>query len=479
MRISGLHILGFCSVVLTLAACNGAGTSPARASLGFEPASVGSSPSSSSTAPPSPSPIQHVVIMIQENRTFNDFFATYPGADGTTTGKAVPNLKCVPSIVHKEKISLAVEPLALPKDLNHSYRGYRTAHDDGKMDAFDKLRFGNGIYECIYPYQYTDPKEIEPYWTLAQQYVLAEHMFPTQGGGSFAAHQDLIRGGTIVEPGKAMVDLPTCGGKKCKWGCDAPPGTLTHLITEDDRYLKTLGPRPCSRKFTSSYLTLRDLLDAKYISWKYYVPPTSTSMGKLMSAFDVIASVRYGPEWKTNVITPQTQIFNDISSGVLPAVSWLVPDLEDSDHPGQTQDTGPEWIASVVNAVGESPYWNSTAIIIVWDDWGGLYDNLGELSANKFGYGGLGARVPAIIVSPYARAGYISPTYYEFGSILKYIEDNWNLGSLGTSDQRATSILDCFNYSQAPIPFRYIPSSLTKSYFIHRKPSYLPVDTDM
>jgi phospholipase C len=501
MRITWLAcILGFCSVVLTLADCNSAGTSSvASPPLSLQPESIGSSPSSmpssspssmpsstpssmpssSPSGPPSPSPIQHVVIVIQENRTFNDFFATFPGADGTITGRVVRNTNCLPPIVHNEIIPLNKVSLIVPRDLEHAFAGYRIAYDDGKMDAFDNIRFEDHRFECTYPYQYTDPNEIQPYWDLAQQYTLAEHMFTTQGSGSFTAHQDLIRGGTIVEPGKAMVDLPSCSGSRCRWGCDAPPGTYTHLITEGDRYLTTFGPRPCSRLFKSPYLTLRDLLDAKYVSWKYYVPPSDSTMGKLMSAFDVIYPVRRGPEWKTNVITPQTQIFNDITAGTLPAVSWLIPDLDDSDHPGQSQDTGPEWVATVVNAIGLSSYWNSTAIIIVWDDWGGLYDDLGELSSHRFGYGGLGPRVPAIIVSPYAKAGYVSPTDYEFGSILKYIEDNWNLGSLGTSDQRATSIIDCFDYLQLPIKFRLIPSSLDKSYFMHRTPSYEPIDDDM
>jgi phospholipase C len=193
-----------------------------------------------------------------------------------------------------------------------------------------------------------------------------------------------------------------------------------------------------------------------------------------MNAFDVIAAVRYGPEWQTNISMPQTKIFKDISAGTLPAVSWVIPDYADSDHPGPKIDNGPSWVSSVVNAIGESRYWDSSAIIVVWDDWGGLYDNR---APEQLGFGGLGFRVPALIVSPYAKAGYISKTNYEFGSILKYIEDNWDLGSLGTSDKRAKSIIDCFNYQQRPLPFTAIPSKHDKSYFLHRKPSYLPIDT--
>lgn len=468
--------LGLCSLVLVLANCNGAGSPVEQTSLTFRSRPFIGRPGSSS-------PIAHVVIMIQENRTFNDFFATFPGADGTTTGQVVPNPSCSPPITYKESIPLSKMPLVLPQDLEHEYYGYHTAYDHGRMDAFDTVRFGgpNGIPECTYPYQYTDPTQIQPYWNLAKQYALAEHMFSTQGSGSFTAHQDLIRGGTIVEPGRAMVDLPTCAGTKCRWGCDAPthPKTLTHLITAHDKYLVKFGPPPCSNRFTSSYPTLRDLLDAKSISWKYYVPPSDTTVGKLMSAFDVIYPVRYGPEWQKNVITPQTHIFYDISHQSLAAVSWLIPDRADSDHPGDPDDTGPEWVADVVNAIGESPYWNSSAIVVVWDDWGGLYDNLAKLGPERYGYGGLGPRVPAIIISPYAKPGYISQTNYEFGSILKYVEQNWNLGSLGTSDQRSKSIIDCFNYSQQPMAFTPIKSRLDERYFLHRKPSYRPIDTDM
>ena len=316
---------------------------------------------------------------------------------------------------------------------------------------------------------------------MAEQYVLAEHMFTTQGSSSFVAHQDLIAGGTQVSnsPPEAVTNDPSCNGPKCYWGCDAPKGTRTSLVTQNGVWKPYVnkGPFPC---FT--YATMRDLLDAGSVSWRYYVPPTSEQFGKLMSAYDAIKAVRYGPEWTDgHISTPQTNIFSDISGGTLQDVSWVMPDEPDSDHPGESKDTGPEWVASVVNAIGQSQYWNSTAIIIVWDDWGGLYDNL---APQQVGFGGLGFRVPAIVISPYAKigsgsqGGYISTTQYEFGSILKYIEQNWNLGSLGTSDQRANSLIDSFDYTQSPRRSTPIPSSLSKEYFIRRKPSYLPIDTD-
>ncbi len=429
------------------------------------------------TAPRTSSPIQHVVLIVQENRSFNDFFATFPATDGSTTGEAVANDGCSPKI-NGGSIALTKMPLVLSQDLNHSWKtGYSVAYDSGKMDAFDEIRFGgDGQYECTYPYQYTDPTQIQPYWALASQYALAEHMFTTNGSDSFTAHQDLIRGGTIVAPEKAMVDDPTCGD--CWWGCDATKGTFTHLVTPANQYVRQ-GPFPCSNVFKDHYKTLRDLLDAKKVSWKYYVPPSNQIFGKLLSAFDVVAAVRYGSEWSKNVVTPETQILTDISDGQLPAMSWVIPEAANSDHPdvevsGKYVDNGPEWVATVVNAVGESQYWDSTAVVIVWDDWGGFYDNKGAVLGK---YAGPGERVPAIIVSPYAKAGYVSTTTYQFGSILRYIEDNWHLGSLHTTDTSA-SIIDCFNYGQTPIAFQPITSSLGKAYFMHENHSYAPPDTD-
>jgi phospholipase C len=469
-----MHVRTGVLFLLAAAACALAGCGGSSSSVAPYAGAGARGPTSSV-----PSPIAHVVILVQENRTFNNFFATFPGADGTTTGKVVKDGNC--GISKTGTIALTQSPLVIAHDLAHNIGGYETAYDKGKMDAFDKVPNSAKAPECTFPYQYTNPAQIAPYWDMAEQYVLAEHMFTTQGSSSFVAHQDLIAGGTQVSnsPPEAVTNDPSCNGLKCYWGCDAPKGTRTSLVTQNGVWKPYVnkGPFPC---FT--YATMRDLLDAGSVSWRYYVPPTSEQFGKLMSAYDAIKAVRYGPEWTDgHISTPQTNIFSDISGGTLQNVSWVMPDEPDSDHPGESKDTGPEWVASVVNAIGQSQYWNSTAIIIVWDDWGGLYDNL---APQQVGFGGLGFRVPAIVISPYAKigsgsqGGYISTTQYEFGSILKYIEQNWNLGSLGTSDQRANSLIDSFDYTQSPRTFSVIPSSLSKEYFIRRKPSYLPIDTD-
>jgi phospholipase C len=223
---------------------------------------------------------------------------------------------------------------------------------------------------------------------------------------------------------------------------------------------------------------MRDLLDAKSLSWRYYSPPVLHDTGSIWNAFDAIQAVREGPEWTTN-ISPEKQILSDVTNGTLPAVSWVVPDLQNSDHPGSGSTTGPSWVASIVNAVGESSYWDSTAIVVVWDDYGGFYDHVPPPFFDQ--WGGLGFRVPAMIVSAYTppvvSGTYVSHTQYEFGSILKFIEETFALGSLGTTDARATSIGDSFDFNQSPHPFTPIPASYSRAYFERQPPSYKPVDT--
>jgi phospholipase C len=401
--------------------------------------------------------IDHVIVVVQENRSFDNLFATFPGADGATEGK----------LSNGQTVKLKKTDLAYPYDLGHGYEGFLKDYDGGKMDGFNLEGSGKNGYAGTAPYQYVDPQQIAPYWDIAKTYVLADHMFQTQGSGSFTAHQDLIRGGTAINATEALIDFPS----HQPWGCDSPAGTTTSVLTVTQKYLPYGGPFPCL-----TYRTLRDLLDAKGVSWKYYSPRVEGSTGAIWNAFDAIKAVRYGPEWNTRVTRTSSVIFKNIADGSLPAVSWVVPILPNSDHPGDHSDTGPSWVASVVNAIGESRYWDTAAIIIVWDDWGGFYDNVPPPFRDHAG--GLGFRVPMLIVSPYARKSYISHTQYEFGSILKFIEHNWSLGRLGTSDIRARSIYDCFNFAQPPRRFTPISAKYSRAYFERQPPSYQPVDDE-
>lgn len=473
------------------------------------------------------SPISHVIVVIQENRSFDDFFATFPNANGTRTGFAKPMPSDIASLCAKKgqpvitkatsvpltEVSLTGKgfpttpptggPFGWDNDLPHEYQpGYLLQCDSANhahpstsnpclMDGFDVTKFGpNGEgpqATCTYEYQYVNPSDIKPYWDMAKQYVLADNAFQTQGSESFTAHQDLIAAGTAIDTSDSVIDDPT----GFPWGCDAQPpgssvaGARTSLLTTAGKYLLNKGPFPCY----TQYQTIRDLLDAKSISWKFYATqvfvwhnPKAGNAG-IWSAFDAIKNVRYSKEWGTNVTWPPTKIFKDINKGTLPAVSWVTPDGANSDHPdektdhgaGHPIDTGPSWVTSIVNAIGESKYWNSSAIVVLWDDWGGYYDHVPPPFYDQ--QGGLGFRLPLLIISPYVKA-HVEHTQYETASVLKFIETNWNLPSLGQEDGRATSLGSAFDFSMPPRPFKKISSKYSTQFFIHQKPSGVAPDSD-
>jgi phospholipase C len=290
--------------------------------------------------------------------------------------------------------------------------GFKDDYNRGKMNGFDIE--GDGLHSQTYPYSYTQQSDVQPLWDIASQYVLADRMFSSQAGPSFPAHQYLIAGqpGNMNNPGK------------WPWGCD--------------------GPTPAVECF--DYKTLGDLLDSAGVSWRYYSPGNRTlpkSFGMWL-AYDSIRHIRYGPDWASDISFPETHIFKDIAGGTLAHVTWVVPNGTNSDHAGNVPDQGPQWVASIVNAVGNSQYWSHTAVLITWDDWGGWYDHVPPPQLDQYG---LGVRVPLIVVSPYARSGYVSHVNHEFGSILRFVETQFELGSLGTADARADDLSDCFDFT--------------------------------
>jgi len=143
-------------------------------------------------------------------------------------------------------------------------------------------------------------------------------------------------------------------------------------------------------------------------------------------------------------------VLTDIANGQLAAVSWVVPSGRTSDHPALSDGSGPSWVASIVNAIGNSPYWSNTVIFITWDDWGGWYDHVAPSVINSYEYG---FRVPLIVVSPFAKPGHVSHVTHDFGSILKFIEEVYGLPSLGYADAAADDLSDCFDFNQTPLTF--------------------------
>ncbi len=430
MRISGLSCYALTSCVATVLLAGCGGSQPPISAPGAMPRNA----VTALRAARSKSPIQHIVLIVQESRTFNDLFTT------TKVGEMRVGHKTI-------RVKL--------KEVNLNAK--RPGEDDGYFAYLKSYRHGHMDGFNLAAYEYVKPSDIQPYFTLASEYGLADRMFQTQGSGDFTAHQDLIRGGTEISSSASLIDSPS---ESMVWGCGAPVGTLTNLISTKLQYGRLNGPFPCTNDFPhsgSSYKTLADPLDAANISWKSYAPTLSPyEPGALWNAFLVIASIDGNKtEWDQHISIPETNIFSDISNDKLPAMSWVIPDGVNSDHPGYTSDKGPAWVASVVNAIGESSYWNSTAIVIVWDDWGGFYDPIAPPKLDD--QGGPGFRVPMIVVSPYVPQGEVSHTVYGFGSIVRFIEDTWNLGRLGTTDETSKSIGNIFKFHQSPRPFSPIP----------------------
>jgi phospholipase C len=156
--------------------------------------------------------------------------------------------------------------------------------------------------------------------------------------------------------------------------------------------------------------------------------------------------VRYGSDW-SHVVSPENTILDDIAQNRLPQLSYVVPNFRESDHAGMSDGSGPDWVAAIANTLGGSSYWKDTVLIVTWDDWGGWYDHVKPPHRDRMG---MGFRVPLIVASPYARSGYVSHTTYEFGSILRFVEDTFGLGSLGGTDATSRSIADVLDFSAAP-----------------------------
>jgi phospholipase C len=390
--------------------------------------------------------IKHVVIIIQENRSFNHLFAGFPGADTQNYGY----------MHNRQKVALQSIPFE-QKTMDHYYSTGLMDYDNGKMDGFDLNGTSAGMTIGPIAYSYLERSEAAPYWAMAKHYVLADHMFPSMFGPSFTAHLTLIAGTADLTPQLSEADVPTSS----PWGCDAAPGTTTSTVNTS-RTVTGGGPFPCFDQFR----TMADTLDAANLSWKYYAPAIGKDPGDIFSSFDSIKRIRYGPEWKHNISTPPTKVLADAAAGRLPAVSWVVPDYLWSDHPSAGTPYGPSWVTAVVNAIGSSPDWKSTAIVVVWDDWGGWFD---PAPPPQVDFRGLGIRVGCLIISPYVRP-HVSHTTYEFGSILKFVEQTYGLPALGKvsdgyTDARATSILDSFDFTQKPRKYHTIPAPYPPSFF--------------
>ena len=336
-------------------------------------------------------PISHVIVIMMENHTFDNYFGTFPNANGVTLPQA---------------------PNPMPGDPDHTHPAANAAIDGGAMDEFPPV--GQVQYK---------QSDIPNYWSYATQFGLGDNFFTSYPTSSTPNHV-------------AMITSQSAGSDESSphGGCNAPQNEI--LYSKDASGNQFWG-HPCY-----NITSLPGILKANGLSWKYY------SSTPIWDAPSLVQPISNSP----NDIHSSSQFVTDVQSNSLADVSFVTPTPGASDHPAGFVEPAQNYVTNAVNAVMNNPnYWPNTAIFITWDDWGGFYDHVPPPTNTGDGYG-LGPRVPLIVISPYARHNYISHQQGEFASFDKFIEKNWGLPSLGQRDALSTTsdLTDFFDWSQTP-----------------------------
>ena len=368
-------------------------------------------------------PIEHIVFIIKENHTFDNYFGLFPGANGATTGNVKINkiVQTIPLGPFEDK----------PADYNHSWVSAKRAFDNGAMDRFNQGSCNTAPYTC---YQVAQQTDIPNYWTYATNYLLNDNAFSEMEGPSFPNHMFTVAAAAGVDIDHSAVGNPSVSNKV--WGCDSDPTSVVQLFNGSFQY-------PCF----SNIPTLADLMTAAGVSWKYYAPQFGEA-GYQWNALDAFDQIRNGPQWANDV--PVQNFLTDLASNNLPAFSWLIPPGKYSEHPPRTTCNGENWTVQQINAIMNSPAWGSTAIILTWDDYGGFFDHVPPAAIDELGYG---FRVPFIVISPYAYATdnpanpHISHAQLGFASVLKFAEQNFNLPSLNRRDANTGDLMSQFDFT--------------------------------
>jgi phospholipase C len=358
---------------------------------------------------------------MQENHTFDNYFGTYPGVDGLPKGVCVPldpTRGAKPCMKPFHIGSNSIEQ----RDLDHSAASYRLQYAGGKMNGFiSALQQRNQDGRLAMGYR--DARDLPFYWNLADEYVLYDRFFSSAGAGSFLNHIYWVTG----SPGQGYDRVPPDG----------------------------FGNLP----------TIFDRLQKAHVSWKFYVQNYEPRLNyKTLDRFPgnrasqviwvpILNFARYlrDPEFMSHVVN-LNQYYQDVQRGTLPEVSFIAPSGP-SEHPPSSLASGQAFVRSLINALMRSRDWQSSAFLLSYDDWGGWYDHVKPPQVDQFGYG---FRVPALLVSPYARRGYVDGSTLDFTSILRFIEDNWSLPALTKRDRQANSIASGFDFAQPPREARFV-----------------------
>jgi phospholipase C len=428
-----------------------------------------------------PARIEHVVIIVQENRTPDNLFHQLK--------KLLPGVDIADYGINSKHAKVRLEPITLAThfDLGHQHAAFVKMYDGGKMDGADQVPCGErqGICPPNASFRFVRAADVAPYTAMALNYGFANRMFQTNQGPSFPAHQFLFAGTSQINERSALFASENPDGNEVT-GCVAPPGQVVSVIGPDgDESMKVY---PCFEHRTLADLLERPPKDPRHsIGWRYY----TDSADDIWTAPNAIQHLCQpagdppqcsAPEWQNgDIVAWPAQVLVDIDQKALRAVSWVIPTDQDSDHANGNEGTGPSWVASIVNAIGKSAYWDNTVILVTWDDWGGWYDHVKPPTDPKFGYYEMGFRVPLLVISPYTAAGYISNKQHDFGSILRFVETVFDLGRIppgNFADARADDLMDFFDFSKAPRRFVPIATKVPASHFLDRSRPMRPPDDD-
>jgi phospholipase C len=424
-------VAGLCAIALVAIACT-------AASDVASPTTTPSGPPATETQPPvnpvpaavdastfeTRWPIKHVVFLIKENRTFDNLFGTFPGADGVSVGMDGGQ---------RRPLTRGTEGRT-DSDIPHCYVCALAAWNEGKMDGFNQTESADR-----WAYTQLRRNQLPNYWHWAQEFVLADNFFASAQGPSFPNHLYSIAaqsGGAHDNPRRE----PGLTHGSNTFGCDAPKEQLVEVVDSEGR---TKMVHPCF-----DFLTEGDLLNRADIPWAYYAA-TEEQKGYIWSAYSAIRRYRNDPDrWQEHMF-PVDRVVRDIREGALPPVTWITPRFELSEHPEYNFCHGENWSTRVINAIMKSPMWEDTAIFLTWDDYGGFYDHVPPPQVDDFGFG---IRVPMLVLSPYAKEGRIDSRLGEFSSVLRFIEDNWGLNQLTHRDRDARNMTYDFDFTQDPRP---------------------------
>jgi phospholipase C len=411
---------------------------------------------------PGETPIEHVVFIVKENRSFNNYFATYPGAEGATEGGTI---ECDEDGCRDGPV-VQLQPATdiQPHDLTHCFRCGLVAINDGKMNGFNRM---NGVIPMtgeratffgsdLTGYQYHDRNTLPSYWAYADRFVLADRFFTSMYGPTLPEHLYTVAAqANYIVDNKGQTDTPGSY-------CDDDNETATRFtpreareaeerILELEREINAngsntyeLGQYWSQIRLCFNIPVLPDQLEEAGISWKYYANENAW-----MNALQMIEHVRYGPMW--DKVEPPENFVTDVRNGEMPQVSWIVPSESYNEHPGGGKSVcaGENWTVHQINTIMKSPYWRSTLIVVVWDDFGGFYDPVAPPQTDIMG---LGPRTPALIISPYTRrgdnpdGGSVDSTEYEFSSVLAFIEQLFGLEPMTQRDARANPLLGALDF---------------------------------